>query len=73
MRACNLGAAWQANEHWLMFGEVLATGHDRTAGNAGVRCWLVPGTVGLDFSAGLSAAGRTTLSPGLGWYRVRLP
>ncbi|MFO1082858.1 MAG: hypothetical protein U1E23_19800 [Reyranellaceae bacterium] len=69
----NLGAAWQPDERWLFFGEVLGTDHDRPAGQAGFRWWLVPGTLGLDCGVGYAPMSRATLSLGLGWYRIRLP
>lgn len=69
----NVGAAWQPDERWLVFGEALATDHDRPAGQAGFRWWLVPGTLGVDCSVGYAPVSRATLSLGLGWYRIRLP
>jgi len=69
----NLGVAWQASERWMLFGEWLAT--DRAAGvaNAGTRWWWVPGTLGLDFSVGRTAAHGATIGVGLGWYGIRFP
>jgi hypothetical protein len=65
--------AWQANEHWLLFVEGLASDRANSLWNAGLRWWVLPGTFGVDLVASRYAGSSASVSLGLGWYGLRLP
>ncbi len=68
-----MAVAWQPEPRWLLFAEGLATRGSKTIGNAGLRFWAVPDTLGLDIVASRAGSGAVAVSVGLGWYGLRLP
>lgn len=65
--------AWQPDARWLLFVEHLRASDATRIGNAGLRWWLQPDTLGLDLVGTRSAAGGQSLGIGLGWYGIGLP
>lgn len=68
-----LALAWQPHSRWLVFAEL--TGEEKTTPvrGAGLRHWLIPEVLGLDFTVSRSNAVResTQLTIGLGWYGIK--
>ncbi len=68
-----LALAWQPHERWLVFAELTAEEKVTPVRGAGLRHWLVPEVLGLDFTVSRSNAVRdsTTYTVGIGWYGIK--
>lgn len=68
--------AWTPSPDWLAFAEALGNGRPAAFGttvlSAGVRRWLVPERLGLDFTLARERGGPRTVGAGLGWYGIGL-
>jgi hypothetical protein len=65
--------AWMPHAHWLVFAELTGAERSTATRGAGLRHWVIPEVLGLDFTVSRSNAVRdsTTFTVGLGWYGIK--
>lgn len=66
------GLVWTPDDHWLLFGELVADNHAPANQTVGLRYWVIPEVLGVDLTHSRTNATRGShhSAVGVGWYGI---